>query len=95
MNNNSVNEDVGDVDKYIKFKIGDDYDKKDILSWWKRNCQHFPVLSILAKYILGVPTSSVPSEELFNTVGEVYTKKRAALETVKGGKLVFLNKNPK
>ena len=32
MNNNSVNEDVVDVDKYIKFKIGVDYDKKDILT---------------------------------------------------------------
>ena len=30
MNNNSITEEGGDVEKYIKFKIGNDYDKKEI-----------------------------------------------------------------
>ena len=30
MNNNSITDEGGDVEKYIKFKIGNDYDKKVI-----------------------------------------------------------------
>ena len=62
--------------------------KHELLLWWYRNKQHFPKakLSKVVKYILSVPASSVPSEELFKTVGDVYTNKRACLLASKGGK---------
>ena len=50
------------------------------------NKHQFPKLSKVLKYILSVPASSVPSEELFKTVGDVYTNKRACLLASKGGK---------
>ena len=53
--------------------------KHELLLWWYRNKHHFPKLSKVVKYILSVPASSVPSEELFKTVGDVYTNKRACL----------------
>ena len=79
-------EDIDEVEKYKNFKIGDDYNKRELLSWWSRNTHHF--------HVLAVPAISVPSEELFNTVGDLYTKKRACLQATKGEKVLFLNKNP-
>ena len=59
------------------------------------NKHQFPKLSKVLKYILSVPASSVPSEELFKTVGDVYTNMRACLLASKGGKVLLPNKNPK
>ena len=87
-------EDIDEVEKYKNFKIGDDYNKRELLSWWSRNTHHFPTISKLANYVLAVPAISVPSEELFNTVGDLYTKKRACLQATKGEKVLFVNKNP-
>ena len=50
------------------------------------NKHQFPKLSKVLKYILSVPASSVPSEEIFKIVGDVYTNKRACVLASKGGK---------
>lgn len=49
------------------------------LLWWKCNEEKYPLLSILAKYLLGVPATSVASERVFSTAGDVVTSQRACL----------------
>ncbi|XP_078149575.1 uncharacterized protein LOC144544904 isoform X2 [Carex rostrata] len=42
---------------------GDDF---DILRWWKDKKSKFPILSRIARYILAIPVSSLPSESAFS-----------------------------
>jgi hypothetical protein len=65
----------------------------DPLCWWKRNEDRFSTLSKVAKQLLCIPASSVPSERVFSTAGNIVTKKRASLTPSNVDMLIFLNKN--
>ena len=41
----------------------------DTLVWWEGNAARFPKLAVLAKMLLSVPATSVPSERLFSAAG--------------------------
>ncbi|KAL4581988.1 hypothetical protein LXL04_006525 [Taraxacum kok-saghyz] len=43
----------------------------DILGWWKQNGVKYPILSLIAKDILAIPTSTVASESSFSTSGRI------------------------
>ena len=47
--------------------------------WWKDNTHHFPQLSILVRKYLAPPPTSVASECLFATAGDIHDKKRNRL----------------
>ena len=51
------------------------------------------LLPRMARRYLGVVATSVPSERLFSTAGNVVTAKRCALEPENVEKLVFLHDN--
>jgi len=51
----------------------------DALKWWSAHASTFPLLSVLARKLLGIPASSAPVERLFSTAGNVITKKRQRL----------------
>ena len=51
----------------------------DILRWWKLNCERFPILSRMARDVLGVPISTVASESAFSTGGQVLDAFRSSL----------------
>jgi hypothetical protein len=42
--------------------------------WWKNNQQKFPILSILAKQYLGIPSKSAASERMFSKAGNLISK---------------------
>ena len=65
------------------------------LDWWKVNSFKYPNISKMAKQVLGVPATSVPSERVFSTAGDIVTAQRAALDPVHVDKLIFLKKNMK
>ncbi|KAL8091476.1 hypothetical protein AgCh_033910 [Apium graveolens] len=67
--------DTGGIGKSeLDVYLGDEREKKvkgfDILLWWKKNSTRLPILSDLAKHILGMPVSSVASEAVFSTGGQ-------------------------
>ncbi|EOA12742.1 hypothetical protein CARUB_v10028251mg [Capsella rubella] len=51
----------------------------DVLSWWRCNSSKFPILSELARVILGIQVSSMASESAFSTSGRVLDSYRSSL----------------
>lgn len=62
------------------------------LEWWKEHQMFYPYLSNLAKQYLGIPATSVPSERVFSTTGDIITAQRAALKPAYVDMMVFLKK---
>lgn len=65
----------------------------DPLRWWQANSMRLPALGNLSRKFLSAPPSSVDSERVFSTAGNVVEDKRSRLTVDNVEKLVFLNKN--
>ena len=61
--------------------------------YWKDNQKKYPLLSRLAKDILGVPSSSAPVERLFSIAGKVFTPERCCLTDGRFAQLMFIRCN--
>ena len=64
-----------------------------LFTWWKERETEFPLLSKAAKIYLCIPATSVPSERVFSTAGDIVTAQRATLSADNVDKLIFLKKN--
>ncbi len=69
--------------------------KDDPLEWWAKKEPIFPTVAQVAKSVLAIPASSVPSERIFSLAGMIVTKKRSQLSPENVDLLIFLNKNLK
>lgn len=65
----------------------------DPLQWWKLHDQKVPLLATLARKILCIPATSVASERVFPTAGDIVSSQRACLNPTHVDKLIFLKKN--
>ncbi|XP_077384385.1 E3 SUMO-protein ligase ZBED1-like [Festucalex cinctus] len=65
------------------------------LKWWKDHEHQYPNLSKLSKHYLAVQATSVASERVFSTAGDIVTAQRAALSPENVDILIFLKKNLK
>ena len=63
------------------------------LVWWKTNQGRYPHLSKLAKQLLCIPATSVPSERVFSVSGTITSAKRNCIKPENVDMLIFLNKN--
>ena len=63
------------------------------LQWWKTREKNYPTLSKLARKYIAVPATSVKSEEIFSTAGNVLTDKRNRLTPEHVNMLFFLHDN--
>ena len=57
------------------------YDSFSIISWWHEHKLTYHVLSILARDVLTVPVSTVPSESAFSTTGRIIEEWRRRLSS--------------
>jgi hypothetical protein len=78
-----------EVDRYWVEPASND----DALLWWKKREVLFPNVSQVAKIILALPASSVPSERIFSLAGNIVSKKRSSLTSSNVDMLIFLHKN--
>ncbi|XP_051785588.1 zinc finger BED domain-containing protein 4-like [Erpetoichthys calabaricus] len=63
------------------------------LTWWRENSSKYPLLSPLVKEYLSIPETSVPSERVFSTAGDIVTAQRSQLLPENVDMLIFLKKN--
>jgi len=63
------------------------------LKWWKSSEPQFRCIAMYARKILSIPATSVPSERVFSTAGDIVTAQRSALKSSHVDKLIFLKKN--
>lgn len=65
----------------------------NVLEWWKSQQTELPLLANLAKTYLCIPGTSVPSERVFSTAGDIVRSERSVLSAEHVDQLVFLKKN--
>lgn len=66
---------------------------EDPLTYWKNKAVVFPRLAKLAKKHLSVVATSVPSERVFSTAGQLISDRRNRLLSENVEKVMFLNGN--
>ena len=67
----------------------------DRLDWWKKHEQVLPLLSKVAKHVLGIPCSSAKSERIFSTGAMRVTKRRNRLGVQRIENLLVIKENKK
>ncbi|XP_052798101.1 E3 SUMO-protein ligase ZBED1-like [Mya arenaria] len=63
--------------------------KSDPLQWWKERAGHYPILSKLASSYLVIPATSVASERVFSTAGDIVNAQRGTLSSDNVDMLIF------
>ncbi|XP_052126013.1 E3 SUMO-protein ligase ZBED1-like [Frankliniella occidentalis] len=66
---------------------------EDPFKWWQGHSGSLPLLSRLARKYLIIPASSVPSERLFSTGGNVIIDTRTSLTGLNAEMLIFISQN--
>lgn len=82
-----------EIKRYMTMERQDTDSSLTLLQWWKQNQLLFPRLAKLARAVLAVPASSVPSERVFSLAGNIVSKKRSRLNPELVNRLIFLNMN--
>ena len=65
----------------------------DPFRWWKEHQITFPNISQVAQRYLCVPGTSVASERVFSTAGDIVSASRSRLDPEHVDMLIFLQKN--
>ena len=64
----------------------------DMLKWWRQQTSTFPKLAALARSVLAVPATSVPSELVFSVASLVINAKRSSLAPSRANE-IFVHEN--
>ncbi|CAN6196024.1 unnamed protein product [Urochloa humidicola] len=51
----------------------------NVIAWWKKNSDAYPILSLMARDFLAIPVSTVSSESAFSAAGRILGKDRTSL----------------
>ncbi|KAL5705817.1 Ulp1 peptidase [Ranunculus cassubicifolius] len=68
-----------ELDQYLEEPLFPLINGSSVLDWWKVNSAKYPALAKMARDILPIQVSSVPSESAFSTGGRVINDHRASL----------------
>ncbi|KAM6553365.1 hypothetical protein CsatB_014127 [Cannabis sativa] len=73
-----------ELDQYLDESLLPRVQEFDVLGWWKLNKLKYPTLSKMARDILSIPVSTLPSESIFDTTAKEMDGYRSSLrpETV-------------
>lgn len=68
-----------DLDKYLEEPVFPRNCDFNILNWWKVHTPRYPILSMMARDVLGTPMLTVNPESTFSTEGRVLDRSRSFL----------------
>ena len=69
------------------------YHSGNSYTWWRENSSQFKPLSRLALRYMSAPPTSVPSERLLSSAGDIYDEKRNRLAPERAEILLFIKTN--
>ena len=81
-----------EINRYIT-ESPEKLDCKSPLIWWKSRASCYKYLSSLAQKVLSVVATSVASERIFSTAGNIINEKRSRIKPDNVNKLIFLYEN--
>ena len=86
--------DAGDteIEQYLKEPLIP-YHLANCYLWWRENRHRFVQLAKLARRYLAPPPTSIASERLFSTAGDIYDEKINRLAPERAEMLLFIKKN--
>lgn len=70
---------ISDLDKYLEEPVFPRNCDFNILNWWKVHTPRYPILSMMARDVLGTPMSTVAPELAFSAGGRVLDSYRSSL----------------
>ncbi|OMO92571.1 Transferase [Corchorus olitorius] len=70
---------VSDLEKYLEEPVFPRNCDFNILNWWRVHTPRYPILSMMARDVLGTPMSTVAKESSFNAGGRVLDSCRSSL----------------
>lgn len=88
-----------ELDSYLNGNFSIGYSKDTIMAadfpliFWREKGQQYPILRLMAQKYLGIPATSVPSEQIFSQAGRVLTDRRSMMSGKTLEMSVFLKKN--
>lgn len=65
----------------------------DILDFWRKNCNVFPALGKVARWILAIPASEVADESTFSSANQVMLPRRTLLDADTLSETIMIHKN--
>lgn len=84
----------GELARYLneqrpRFKDSEEERLYDVLAWWRSNEQAYPLISQVAKVLLGTQISGCDIERTFSLASRIGTARRTSLKPEKLGKLIM------
>ncbi|KAH9604933.1 hypothetical protein KSS87_022521 [Heliosperma pusillum] len=76
-----TNDKKSDMDKYLEDVREVNSKKFDVLDWWKKHEEAYPIVALMARDILAIPVSTVASESAFSTGGRILDQFRSSLSS--------------
>jgi hypothetical protein len=81
-----------ELDRYQSMPIPDSA-STEVLSWWRKNEKHLPMLAKEARKFLSIVVSSASSERTFSLAGQTVSDQRTKLDPINVDKIVTLRAN--
>ena len=81
---------ANELDRYLEEETFPRQDGFNILEWWALHSSKYPVLSQIARDVLAIPASVVPSESAFSTGQRVISDYRSRLKSTTVEALICL-----
>lgn len=72
---------ISELEKYLEESIFTRSHEFDVLNWWRVHTPRFPILSMMARDVLGTPMSTHAQESAFNVGGRVLDSCRSLLSS--------------
>ncbi|KAL3503069.1 hypothetical protein ACH5RR_037518 [Cinchona calisaya] len=70
---------ISDLDKYLEEPVFPRNNDFNILNWWKVHTPRYPILSMMARDILGIPFATLGRDLVFSNRGRVLDHHRSSL----------------